>query len=94
MRNVIPVFVASALAVSAVVATGQEKSGENDQAMFKSLDKNGDQRISKSEAAGDKMLTEHFSMIDTDGDGYISESEYMAHMQQMRSSKKSQPKEY
>jgi hypothetical protein len=40
------------------------------------MDSNGDGRISRSEAAADTALTRGFSSADSDGDGFISNSEY------------------
>jgi Ca2+-binding EF-hand superfamily protein len=80
-----------ALAVATVLSIGlavadDEKSKSTD-ATFKSLDRDTDQRLSKTEAAGDKMLTEHFAAVDADSDGYLSKSEVTAHMKDMESSK-------
>ena len=47
-------------------------------ATFESLDKNADSQLSKTEAAGDKMLSDSFASADTNGDGYLSKSEYMS----------------
>ena len=88
MRSLIPVFVASALAITAVVADDKEKSMDREQTTFKALDRDSDQRLSKSEATGDKMLTDHFAMIDADADGYLTKREYTAHMKGMKSPKK------
>lgn len=51
------------------------------QASFESLDHNGDHQISRTEAGFDKHLSEDFAYIDTDGDGYISPTEYAARTQ-------------
>ena len=88
MRNFIPVLVSSALAVTAVMADDPEKSMENDEATFKSLDRDSDQRLSKAEVAGDRMLKDHFAMIDADGDGYLTKREYTAHLKEMNKPKK------
>jgi hypothetical protein len=45
---------------------------------FESLDKNGDERISRTEAGMDKRLSNIFATADTDGDGYVSKGEYAA----------------
>ena len=42
---------------------------------FDSLDKNGDGRISKEEAAADENVTAQFSRYDKNGDGYIDRAE-------------------
>jgi Ca2+-binding EF-hand superfamily protein len=48
---------------------------------FESLDKNGDERISRTEAGVDKRLSNIFATADTDGDGYVSKAEYVARPQ-------------
>lgn len=45
---------------------------------FTALDRNGDHRISRSEAGFDRILSETFAEIDTDGDGFVSGAEYAA----------------
>jgi hypothetical protein len=45
---------------------------------FTALDRNGDQRISRSEAGFDRVLSETFADIDTDGDGFVSPAEFAA----------------
>lgn len=88
MRNLIPVLVSSALAMTAVMADDQNKSMANEEAVFKSLDKDTDQRLSKTEASGDQMLNDHFAMIDADADGYLTKREYTAHLKEMNKPKK------
>jgi Ca2+-binding EF-hand superfamily protein len=88
MRSLIPVFVASALAITSVMADDKEKSMASEEATFKSLDQDNDQRLSKAEAGGDQMLSDHFAMIDADRDGYLTKREYTAHMKEMKSSRK------
>lgn len=45
---------------------------------FEGLDKNADRQISRTEAAGEKALSDSFASVDTDGDGYVTEDEYTA----------------
>lgn len=47
-------------------------------ASFASLDRNGDHRISRSEAGFDRVLSQTFAEIDTDGDGFVSAAEFAA----------------
>jgi hypothetical protein len=75
------------LSVGVVAAADQDKPPAGADATFKSLDKDADQRLSKTEAAIDKMLTEHFAAIDADSDGYLSTREYTTHMKEMASEK-------
>lgn len=44
---------------------------------FESLDRNSDQKLSKTEAAVSDTLTSQFAMIDTNSDGFIARSEFM-----------------
>lgn len=43
---------------------------------FESLDRNGDNRLSRTEAGYNKLLSEIFVSSDTDGDGFVSRAEY------------------
>ena len=46
---------------------------------FQSLDKNSDQKISKTEAAMDRMLNQSFTALDANGDGSLNVVEFAAH---------------
>ena len=73
------------LSVGIVAAADQEKPTVGADATFKSLDRDADQRLSKTEVAKDKMLTEHFAAVDADGDGYLTTREYASHTKKMES---------
>lgn len=45
---------------------------------FAALDRNGDDRISRSEAGFDRVLSQTFAEIDSDGDGFVSAAEFAA----------------
>jgi Ca2+-binding EF-hand superfamily protein len=45
---------------------------------FTALDKNADNQISKTEAGIDRKLSDGFAYVDTNGDGFISRTEYLA----------------
>jgi Ca2+-binding EF-hand superfamily protein len=45
---------------------------------FTALDRNGDHRISRSEAGFDRVMSETFVELDTDGDGFVSTAEFAA----------------
>lgn len=42
---------------------------------FSELDQNGDGKLSSSEVADDRFLSDKFSEFDSDGDGYLTEDE-------------------
>lgn len=47
-------------------------------AAFVTLDRNADDRLSKTEAGPDRKLADLFAYVDTNGDGFISRDEYLA----------------
>ena len=85
-QRLIAVAVASVLSIGLAIAD-DDKSMKSPEATFKSLDRDTDQRLSKTEASGHKMLTEHFATADADSDGYLSKVEVTAHMKEMEASK-------
>jgi Ca2+-binding EF-hand superfamily protein len=87
-QELISVFAATLLAVGAAAAADQNAPSAGADAMFKSLDRDGDQRLSKSEAAKDKALMEHFAALDTDSDGYLTPREYASQSKKMESEEK------
>lgn len=48
------------------------------QVAFETIDRNSDQRISKTEAGTHKTLIDRFAAVDADGDGFISKAEFEA----------------
>jgi EF hand len=81
MTRTIVLLAATLLSVTAVAGDDKAKKDttmKSTAATFESLDKNADSQISKTEAAGDKWLSDSFAAADTNGDGYLSKSEYMA----------------
>jgi hypothetical protein len=49
-------------------------------ATFASIDRNGDHRISKTEAGTHKTIIDRFAYIDTNGDGFITQDELTANL--------------
>ncbi|MBM0107748.1 hypothetical protein JM946_23635 [Steroidobacter sp. S1-65] len=45
---------------------------------FNDLDRNGDHRISRSEAGFDRLFSQTFAEVDADGDGFVSAAEFAA----------------
>ncbi len=45
-------------------------------AVFKEMDKNGDDKISRAEAAADGVMGDAFAKLDTNKDGWLSKDEY------------------
>ncbi len=80
MTRLIVLFAAALLSVTAMAGDKDKKDTtmKSTAATFESMDKNADSQISKTEAAGDKMLSDSFASADTNGDGYLSKSEYTA----------------
>ena len=79
-NRLLQVLVLSALSVTAARAAEPDKTVSGAEETFKSLDKDSDQRLSKTEAASDKSLARTFAYLDADGDGYLTMREYTAHM--------------
>ena len=81
MNKLIALLAATLLCATAVAGDKEKHKDatmKSTAATFESLDKNADQQISKTEAAGDKWLADSFAAADTNGDGYLSKSEYTA----------------
>lgn len=66
------------VANASVHATDGAKAKTASASPFAALDRNGDQRISRSEAGFDRLLSQSFAEIDTDGDGFVSPAEFAA----------------
>ena len=75
-------FTIAALAGSACLLAGASVLANDardklaSSASFATLDRNGDNRISRSEAGFDRRLSETFAELDTDGDGFVSAAEF------------------
>jgi len=79
MKLVFTALASSACLLSAVSAAANDAKDKGATAgTFVSLDRNGDHRISRSEAGFDRKLSETFAELDTDGDGFVSAAEFSA----------------
>ena len=75
-----------AAAISWLLTFASASAGDSDKPQkvsvasnpFTTLDRNGDHRISRSEAGFDRLMSETFAEIDTDGDGFVSTAEFAA----------------
>jgi EF hand len=68
-----------AIADASDVRTARDVRSVRDvEVVFDSLDRNGDQRISKQEAAQKRTLRRRFGGVDADRDGYLSKAEFQA----------------
>lgn len=54
------------------------RSTQDVQVVFNSLDRNRDEKISRSEASVKGSVSKRFDGIDADGDGYLSRREFAA----------------
>jgi Ca2+-binding EF-hand superfamily protein len=54
------------------------RSSADVEVVFKSLDRNNDHKISRSEAAMKGSVSKRFDGIDSDGDGFLSKQEFAA----------------
>ena len=82
MKALVALF-AAALVTTAVADDQYSKDKEQAksvEAKFKSLDKNADQQLSKSEAREDGSLSAQFASLDLNVDGFVSKSEFTAKM--------------
>lgn len=68
----------SALLLSTAAMAGDVAAQARNTITFEALDKNADRQISRTEAAGEKALSDSFASVDTNGDGYVTEDEYTA----------------
>jgi Ca2+-binding EF-hand superfamily protein len=73
--------IALSWALSGWAAAAEElpvRSSEDVVVVFKSLDRNQDRKISRSEASMKGSVSKRFDGIDSDGDGYLSKQEFAA----------------
>ena len=65
----------AACAVSALAVA--QTAAPNVVPTFESLDRNADDRLSRTEAGYNRLLTEIFVTSDVNGDGFVSRAEYV-----------------
>jgi Ca2+-binding EF-hand superfamily protein len=74
-----PLLLIAALTAGAATADDLPvRSTKDVQIVFNSLDRNRDEKISRSEAAVKGSVSKRFDGIDSDGDGYLSKREFAA----------------
>jgi Ca2+-binding EF-hand superfamily protein len=79
--TVMPTCVTSLLVLATWTATADDlpaRSTADVAVVFKSLDRNHDHKISRSEASVKGSVSKRFDGIDSDGDGYLSRQEFSA----------------
>jgi Ca2+-binding EF-hand superfamily protein len=70
------ILACSALLATAAVAGDDPRSKEGSAETFKTLDADGDGKISKTEATADASIANNFESLDGDSDGFVSKSEF------------------
>ena len=65
-----------AIAFSLTISAFAYAGATQDPPPFESLDRNTDQRLSRSEASHNRLLAEVFAASDLDRDGFVSRAEY------------------
>lgn len=60
------------------VPTDYPRTAEEVERVFEAIDRDGDDRISRSEGQRTNILRERFDGVDANEDGYVSRSEYRA----------------
>jgi hypothetical protein len=74
-------IVASIIVLAPIVGYGQQQASVDSKkaiAKYQSIDKNSDGMVTKAEAEADGMSAPTFNKLDTNKDGTISQSEFIA----------------
>jgi Ca2+-binding EF-hand superfamily protein len=80
IASLITVLLSASLGVTVARGEDQQVVVKTPSATFASIDRNGDHRISKTEAGTYKNIIDRFAYIDTDGDGFITQNELIANL--------------
>lgn len=79
MRILLAMVLGAGMAAASGVALAQAGADTGMvRADFAALDKNRDNYLSRHEANGDREIAKRFAQFDSDGDGRLSEAEYIA----------------
>jgi Ca2+-binding EF-hand superfamily protein len=73
-RSLIFLCSAALLATAALAEDAQEPKGSG--SLFKSLDTDGDGKVSKQEAAANDTFSKQFESLDGNSDGYVTRREF------------------
>ncbi len=80
MRITTLYFLVPALLGTSLAGADDLQVAKTEAVSFATIDRNGDHRISKTEAGMYKQIIDRFAYIDTDGDGFISPEELNANL--------------
>lgn len=92
MSKLIPLIVLALMSGTAMAAD-KDKPMRETAATFEALDRNQDQRISQSEAAGDDSVSASFAALDANGDGALTKREFTAGAKPDKSDPRDMPKQ-
>jgi Ca2+-binding EF-hand superfamily protein len=63
---------------SAYANDDDKRTDKQTSATFKAMDANRDERLTQNEVSGDPTLSQNFTALDRDADGYLNKKEYAA----------------
>jgi hypothetical protein len=80
MKALIALFAATLVTTAVADDKPKEESMRTTEAKFDKLDRDDDNRVSKTEAQQDDTLAAQFASIDQNADGFVTKSEYTAQL--------------